>query len=77
MVLCVVLCPLPNPTAEPTGVHTVSPVEKLANRTTGTLPVRAWYGRGSVMVDRTVRSSFVHGTVAVRSWYGHGTVEVR
>ena len=43
-------------------VYTVSPIEKLTNRTTGTLPVRSWYG---------------HGTVAVRSWYGRGSVMVR
>ena len=42
--------------------HTVSAVEKLTNRTTGTLPVRSRYG---------------HGTVAVRSRCGRGTVEVR
>ena len=41
---------------------TVSPVEKLTNRTTGTLPVRSRYG---------------HGTVAVRSRFSRGTVEVR
>ena len=52
-------------------VHTctVSPVEKLTNRTTGTLPVRSRYGRGSVVV----RS---RSTVEVRSWYGRGTVKV-
>ena len=38
-------------------VYTVSPVEKLTNRTTGTLPVRSRYG---------------HGTVAVRSRCGRG-----
>ena len=36
---------------------TVSPVEKLTNRTTGTLPVRSRYG---------------HGTDEVRSRYGRG-----
>ena len=45
---------------------TVSPVEKLTNRTT----VR--YSSGAVVV----RSRFGHGTVAVRSWYGRGSVAV-
>ena len=39
----------------------------------GTVAVRSWYGRGSVMV----RSRFGHGTVTVRSWYGRGAVMVR
>ena len=63
---------------------TVSPVEKLTNRTTGTLPVRSRYGRGSVMVRSQcgrgtveVRSRCCHGTVAVRSRYSLGTLPIR
>ena len=61
-------------------LYTVSPVEKLTNRTTGTLPVRLRYGRGTVAGGRgtvAVRSRYGRGTVAVRSRYGRGTVEVR
>ena len=50
--------------------RTVSPVEKLTNRTTGTymyssgtVEVRSWYGRGTVKV----RSRFGRGAVMVRS----------
>ena len=65
--------------------YTVSPAEKLTNRTGGTLPVRSryrsWYGRGSVVVrsqyGRGVRSRYSRGMVAVRSWYGRGAVMVR
>ena len=53
--------------------YTVSPFEKLTNRTTGTLPVRSRYGRGTV----AVRSRYGRGTVAVRSRCGRGTVEIR
>ena len=44
---------------------TVSPVEKLTNRTTGTLPVRSRYGRGAV-------EEYGRGTVEVQSRYGCG-----
>ena len=54
-------------------VCTVSPVEKLTNRTTGTLPVRSRYGRGTVEVP----SRYGRGTVEVRSRYRRGTVAVR
>ena len=54
-------------------IYTVSPVEKLTNRTTGTLLVRSRYGHGTV----AVRSRFGRGAVEVRSRYGRGTVEVR
>ena len=60
---------------------TVSPVEKLTNRTTGTLPVRSRYGHGTVAVrsrcGRGVRSRYGRGTFEVRSRYRRGTVEVR
>ena len=48
------------------------PVEKLANRTTGTLPVQSRYGHGTV----AVQSRFSRGMVVVRSRYDHGTVAV-
>ena len=54
-------------------IYTVSPVEKLTNRTTGTLPVRSRYGRGTA----EVRSRYGQGTIEVRSRYGRGTVAVR
>ena len=53
-----------------TQACTVSPVEKLTNRTIGTLPVWSWYGRSTV----EVRSWYSRGSVAVRSWYGRGAV---
>ena len=49
-------------------ICTVSPVEKLTNRTTGTLPVRSRYGRGAVEVP----SRYGRGTVEVPSRYGRG-----
>ena len=49
-----------------THACTVSPVEKLTNRTTGTLPVRSRYSRGAV----AVRSRFGCGVVMVRSRCG-------
>ena len=52
---------------------TVSPVEKLTNRTTGTLPVRLRYGCGTV----EVRSRYDRSTVEVRSRYGRGPLVVR
>ena len=59
---------------------TVSPVEKLTNRTTGTLPVRSRYGRGTVVEygrgTVMVWSRFGRGTVAVRSRYSLGTLPV-
>ena len=51
-------------------MYAVSPIEKLTNRTSGTLPVQSRYGHGTV----AVRSRFGRG---VRSRYGRGTVEVR
>ena len=65
----------------PPSRYTVSPVEKLTNRTTGTLPVRSRYGRGTVEVrswcGRGVRSRYGHGMVEVRSGFSRRTVEVR
>ena len=62
-------------------ICTVLPIEKLTNRTAGTLPVRSRYGRGSVEVygrgSVVVRSRFGHGMIEVRSWYGRGSVAVR
>ena len=61
-------------------LHTVSPVEKLTNRTTGTLPVRSRYGHGTVAVrsrfGRGAVEEYGRGTVMVRSRYRRGTVEV-
>ena len=61
-------------------VGTVSPVEKLTNRTTGTLPVRSRYGHGTVAVrsrfGRGTVEEYGRGTVEVRSRYRQGTVEV-
>ena len=51
-------------------VYTVSPVEKLVNRTTGTHPVRSRCGHGTV----SVRSRC---TVVVWSRFGRGMVAVR
>ena len=57
---------------------TVSPVEKLTNRTTvryssGTVEVRSWYGRSAVVV----RSRFGRGAVKVLSRYAPDSLVVR
>ena len=56
--------------------YTVSPVEKLTNRTTGTLPVRSRYGHGTVAVrsrfGRGAVEEYGRSTVMVRSRYGRG-----
>ena len=57
------------------SLPTVSPVEKLMNQTTGTLPVWLRFGHDTVVVWSWYDHS--RGTVAVRSRYGHGTAAVR
>ena len=67
------------------GGCTVSPVEKITNQTTGTLPVRSrctvdiqsWYGRSAAEVRSRCGTSYSvvwsrcgQGTLPVRSWYG-------
>ena len=54
--------------------HTVSPVEKLTNRTTGTLPVRSRCGRSTVAVRSWCGRGYRRGTVEVPSRYRRGTV---
>ena len=66
------------------NTHTVSPVEKLTNRTTGTLPVRSRYGHGAVAVrSRSTVEVPSRSTVEVPSRrsrcvrYSLGTLPVR